>query len=81
MPNIKPVSDLKNYTEVLKEVSVGSPVYLTKNGRGEFAIIDMKELDELKAVKSLFSALEKGEVSAREKGWMSANEVETALGL
>ena len=63
MPNIKPVSDLRNYTEVLKEVSVGSPVYLTKNGRGEFAITDMKEFDELKAVKSLFSALEKGEVS------------------
>lgn len=30
MPNIKPVSDLRNYTEVLKEVSIGSPVYLTK---------------------------------------------------
>ena len=30
----------------------------------------MKEFDELKAVKSLFSALEKGEVSAREKGWI-----------
>lgn len=81
MPNIKPVSDLRNYTEVLKEVSMGSPVYLTKNGRGEFAIIDMKELDELKAVKSLFSALEKGEISAREKGWISADDAEKALGL
>ena len=81
MPNIKPVSDLRNYTEVLKEVSVGSPVYLTKNGRGEFAIVDMKELDELKAVKGLFSALEKGEISAREKGWISADDAEIALGL
>ena len=25
MPNIKPVSDLRNYTEVLKEVSIESP--------------------------------------------------------
>ena len=81
MSNIKPVSDLRNYTEVLKEVSVGSSVYLTKNGRGKFAIIDMKEFDELKAVKSLFSALEKGEVSAREKGWISADDAETALGI
>ncbi len=32
MPNIKPISDLRNYTEVLKEVAEGSPVYLTKNG-------------------------------------------------
>lgn len=81
MPNIKPVSDLRNYTEVLKEVSIGSPVYLTKNGRGEFAIVDMKELDELKAVKGLFSALEKGEISAREKWWISADDAEIALGL
>lgn len=71
MPNIKPVSDLRNYTEVLKEVVTGSPVYLTKNGRGEYAIIKMQELDELRAIKSLFSELEKGEASAREKGWIS----------
>lgn len=30
--------------------------------------------DEERAVKSLFSALEKGEISAREKGWISVNE-------
>ena len=32
MPLIKPVSDLRNYPEVLKDVKSGSPVYLTKNG-------------------------------------------------
>jgi len=29
MPNIKPVSDLRNYAEVLKDICSGSPVYLT----------------------------------------------------
>ena len=62
MPNIKPISDLRNYTEVLKEVKAGSPVYLTKNGRGEFAIIKIQELDELRAIKELYVELEKGEV-------------------
>jgi hypothetical protein len=81
MPNIKPVSDLRNYTEVLKEVTIGSPVYLTKNGRGEYAIVKMQELDELRSIRSLFSELEKGEVSAREKGWISAAQVEAELGL
>lgn len=81
MPNIKPVSDLRNYTEVLKEVTMGNPVYLTKNGRGEFAIVKMKELDELRAIKNLFAALEKGEVSAREQGWISADQVEAELGV
>jgi len=36
MPNIKPVSDLRNYAEVLKDISFGSPVFLTKNGRGRY---------------------------------------------
>lgn len=30
MLNIKPISDLRNYTAVLETVAVGSPVYLTK---------------------------------------------------
>ena len=29
MPNIVPISDLKNYTEVLSHCDNGSPVYLT----------------------------------------------------
>ena len=30
MPNIKPISDLRNYSEVLRDVSIDSPVFLTK---------------------------------------------------
>lgn len=48
MLNIKPISDLRNYTDVLKEVTIGNPVYLTRNGRGEFAIVRIEELDLLK---------------------------------
>ena len=36
MPNILPVSDLRNYNEVLKNCQIGEPVFLTKNGRGKF---------------------------------------------
>ena len=81
MPNIKPVSDLRNYTEVLNEVTEESPVYLTRNGRGEYAIIKLKELDRLKSTIRLLANLEEGEKSARAKGWLSANDVEAALGL
>ena len=49
MPNIKPISDLRNYTEVLKEVKKNQPVYLTQNGRGAYAIVEVDELDRLKA--------------------------------
>jgi prevent-host-death family protein len=81
MPNIKPISDLRNYTEVLKEVSFDNPVYLTKNGRGEYAIVKLQELDQLKATVRLMAKLEEGEKSAREGGWLSADDVEATLGL
>ena len=80
MPNIRPVSDLRNYKSVLDEVSYGSPVYLTKNGRGDYAIVSMKELDELNAMKVLSKELGKGETSSKE-GWISLDEVEKRLGL
>ena len=47
MPNIKPISELRNYTTVVKEVSYGSRVYLTKNGHGNITLIDMGELDDI----------------------------------
>lgn len=81
MPNIKPVSDLRNYTEVLNEVNEGSPVYLTRNGRGEYAIVKISELDKLKATIKLLANIDEGERSAREKGWLSADDVEAILGL
>ena len=42
MANILPVSDLKNYNEVLKNCHKGEPVYLTKNGRGRFVVMDIE---------------------------------------
>ncbi len=81
MLKIKPISDLRNYTEVLSEVREGSPVYLTRNGRGEYAILKLEDLDKLKATIRLLSQLEAGEKSVREEGYKSLKEVEEALGL
>ena len=39
MPNIKPISDLRNYTEVLHDVAVGAPVFLTQTGGRDAPII------------------------------------------
>jgi len=81
MPNIMPISDLRNYTEVINEVIEGSPVYLTRDGRSEYAIIKLKDLDKLKSTIRLLAKLEEGEKSAREKGWLSKDDVEATLGL
>lgn len=47
IPNIKPILDLRNYTEVLKQVDTSSRVHLTRNGRREYGILTMSEIDEL----------------------------------
>lgn len=84
MPNIKPISDLRNYTAVINEVTYGNRVYLTRNGHGQCAIIDMKELDELdkqKALYTLTKKLNEAEVSIWEEGTISADDLEAELGV
>ena len=49
MPNIKPISDLRNYNEVLRDVSVNEPVFLTRNGRGRYAVVDIEEYERTRA--------------------------------
>ncbi len=81
MPNIKPISDLRNYNEVLRDIAVGEPVYLTKNGRGKFAIVDINEYERLRASLKLMSQLAQGELAGKEKGWLTIEEVEAELGI
>ena len=84
MPNIKPISDLRNYTEVLKEVDESSRVYLTRNGHGEYGILTMKEIDELDRLKSaymLMDNLRKAEERAQREGWIDAEDMERELGI
>ena len=78
MPNIKPVSDLRNYGEVLRDVAVGQPVFLTKNGHGRYAVLDMEEYREyerMKAMNWLLGELDKGRVSGEQDGWLAAGSV------
>ena len=60
MPNIKPISDLRNYSDVLHDVAVGAPVFLTKNGRGRYAILDMQDFEKTQAIIRLMNELAKG---------------------
>jgi prevent-host-death family protein len=81
MSNIKPISDLKNYNEVLRDIAVGEPVFLTKNGRGRYVLIDINEYEKLKASLKLMSQLAQGEQAGKVKGWMGIEELEADLGI
>lgn len=78
MAKISPVSDLRNYNSVLENVSYGSPVYLTVNGRGRYTIRDIAEDDEFektKAMLRLMCELNEGRRSGEEEGYMSQADV------
>lgn len=85
MPNIKPISDLRNYAAVLDKVDVGHPLYLTKNGRGCYTIMDIDEqeqlqqkadrYDKLYAQLMLMCELAKGRESGEKNGWISSDKV------
>ena len=82
MPNIKPISDLRNYTDILKQVDVSKRVYLTRNGHGEYGILTMDEIDELdgyRAAYQLISKLKKSEERANLEGWIPSEDVEKEL--
>ena len=83
MPNIKPVSDLRNYGEVLRDVAVGQPVFLTKNGHGRYAVLDMEEYrqyEKLLAMQKLMAELDLGRRSGEEQGYIPAEDVFAELG-
>ena len=81
MPNIKPVSDLRNYTEVLKDISSGSPVYLTKNGRGRYVILEMGDYEKKEAAIKLMMELEKGRISGEKEGWYTLEKIRKEFGI
>lgn len=85
MPNIKPISDLRNYASVLEAVQVGKPLYLTKNGRGCYAVLNIDEeeqqrekagkYDRMQAQLRLMCELTEGRRSGEEDGWISSEQV------
>ena len=81
MPNIKPVSDLRNYNDVLRDIAVGEPVFLTKNGRGRYAIVDIEEFEKIQATLKLMSELAKGESSSKENKVLDISEIESFFGV
>ena len=65
MPNIKPVSDLRNYSDVLHDVTA----------------LDMQDFEKMQATLRLMNELVKGRKSGEEKGWLTLENVEKKLGI
>ena len=82
MPNIRPISDLRNYTEVLKDVAENAPVFLTKNGRGRYVIIDIEDYEKQQAKMNLLADLAEAENAVKNGDeWLTNEEVKSNLGV
>ena len=78
MPIIEPISDLRNYPQVLEKVVAGAPVYLTRNGRGQYslhAIEDDEEYERAKAMIRLLCEVNQGIRSGEEEDWLTEEDV------
>ncbi len=81
MANILPVSDLRNYNEVLKNCQVGEPVFLTRNGRGRFVVLDIEDYERDRAEKKLLMKLQEAEEAVKDgERWLSLDELKIAMG-
>lgn len=84
MPNISPISDLRNYGQVLEKVEAGVPVYLTKNGRGLYSIHSIEDdeaLEKARAMVQLMSELNTGFSSGEAEGWVADSELDQRFAL
>ena len=82
MPSIMPISNLRNYTEVLKEFDNRKRVYLTRNGHGVYIIMTIAEVDELdkiRAAQALAVDLKRAEDRANREGWIDADEFDREM--
>lgn len=68
MPNIRPSSELRNnYNEISAFChKYGEPVYITKNGTGDLAVLSIEDYERLVGKYELRTLLDKGLADVRE---------------
>lgn len=69
MPSIRPSSDLRNkYSEISEFCHKnGEPVYITKNGTGDLAVMSIETYEKLAGKFELYKLLDEG-YNAMKKG-------------
>lgn len=77
MPNIRPSSDIRNNYPELSRLckETGEPVYITVNGKGDVALIDIAVLDEIYARLALYEKLSQGLIEIEEGKHLSHEEM------
>ena len=62
MPQIRPITDLRNSTEISILCRLGGePIFITKNGYGDMVIMSMEAYDELISIAAVDTAITEAE--------------------
>ncbi len=66
MPNIRPVSDLRNhFAEITREAQLsGEPIFLTKNGVGSLVVMSMESYEQNRYDSMVYDKLREAELQA-----------------
>lgn len=77
MPSIRPSSDLRNkYNEVSEFCHKNSePIYITKNGKGDLAVMSIETFERIIGKFELYELLNKGINDVRNNRVLSAEDV------
>ena len=60
---------------------IGEPVYLTKNGRGRFVVMDIEDYERDRAEKKLLLKLQEAEEAVKDgEGWLNLDELKALVG-
>ena len=69
MPNIRPITDLRNTTEISDICHAKKePVFITKNGYGDLVIMSIEAYEELIETKAVDTAITEAENEFRQNG-------------
>ena len=76
MPNIRPVSDLRNhFAEITREVQLSNePVFLTKNGVGSIVVMSMESYEKNQYDSMVYDKLREAELQAASTGERRSHE-------
>ena len=63
MPNIRPISDLRNNANDISEIchQTREPVFITKNGVGDMVVMSVEAYDRQQALINLYAKLAEAE--------------------
>ena len=62
MPNIRPISELRNTTEISDFChKVNEPIFITKNGYGDLVIMSIEAFERNQAMADIYRKLGKSE--------------------